>query len=93
MEIIDVSKILDHLHANNILHTAQYGFLKYHSTTTNLLECYNEWSVCIQDKNQTAVTYIDFHKAFDVVAHTKLMLRLSHYGIRGSVLEWLKKTF
>jgi len=40
-----------------------------------------------------AIIYLDFHKAFDVVSHTKLMLRLSHYGIRGSVLSWLKNVF
>jgi len=40
-----------------------------------------------------AIIYLDFHKAFDVVSHTKLMLRLSHYSIRGSVLSWLKNVF
>ena len=40
-----------------------------------------------------AIVYLDFHKAFDVVSHTKLMLRLPYYGIRGSVLSWLKNFF
>jgi len=35
----------------NILHAAQHGFLKRHSTATNLLECFNDWTVSIQDKN------------------------------------------
>jgi len=48
-----------------------------------------QWTVCIQDKNQIAIVYHDFHKAFHVVSHTKLMLRLSHYYIRESVLSWL----
>ena len=63
-----ISKIMerivaDHLHTNNILHAAQHGFLKRHSTATNLLERFNDWTVCIQDKYQIAVAYIDFHKA------------------------------
>ena len=64
MEKIVAGKIIDHLHTNNILHAAQHGFLKRHSTATNLLECFNDWTVCIQDKNQIAVAYIDFYKAF-----------------------------
>jgi len=33
--------------------------------------------------------YIDFSKAFDV-SHSKLFARLYSYGIRGSILLWLK---
>jgi len=40
-----------------------------------------------------AIVYLDFHKAFDFVSHTKLMFRLFHYGIRGSVLSLLKDFF
>ena len=38
------------------------------------------------------MAYIDFSKAFDVVSHPyKLFARLHSYGIRGTVLQWLKK--
>ena len=37
--------------------------------------------------------YIDCRKAFDVISHSKLMIRLFHYGIRGAVLLWLKNCF
>ena len=40
-----------------------------------------------------AVVYIDFAKAFDVVSHKKLFLRLSSYGIRGNLLSWLQELF
>ena len=40
-----------------------------------------------------AVVYIDFAKAFDVVSHKKLFLRLFSYGIRGKLLSWLQKLF
>jgi len=52
---------------NGIIHPAQHGFVKQHSTCTNLLE------------------------SFDVVSHNKLFARLYSYGIRGSILLWLKK--
>jgi len=37
--------------------------------------------------------YIDFSKAFDVVSHPKLFARLDSYGIRGTVLTWIKNFF
>ena len=93
MEKIVSWKIIDHLHANNILHRAQHGFLKRRSTSTNLLETLNDWTVCLQSKCQVTVVYIDFRKAFDIVSHQKLYTRLYSYGIRGTVLLWLKKFF
>ena len=69
LERIVTSKILDHLRTNNILCSAQHGFLKRRSTCTNLLECFNDWTVCVQSRLQTAVVYVDFAKAFDVISH------------------------
>ena len=68
-------------------------FLKGRSTSTNLLESYNEWTVCVQSKSQITIVYIDFQKAFDVVCHSKLFAKLFSYGIRGTVLLWLKNFF
>jgi len=69
LERIVVGRIVDHLHYNNILHSAQHGFLKSRSTCTNLLESLNDWSIIVQSRQQVAIVYIDFSKAFDVVSH------------------------
>ena len=50
----------------------------------------NDCTLCVQSKEQVAIVHIDFSKAFDVVSHSKLFTRLYSYGIRGSVLSWLK---
>jgi len=34
--------------------------------------------------------FLDFSKAFDKVPHECLFLKLSHYGIQGAVLSWIK---
>ena len=34
--------------------------------------------------------FIDFQKAFDTVDYNILLDKLSHYGIRGSSLEWFQ---
>ena len=88
METVLSNKIYAHLQQNNILHRSQHGFCKNHSTTTNLLACFNDWTLTI--KEQHVIVYIDFSKAFDVVSHPKLFARLYSYGIRGTVLTWLK---
>jgi len=86
MERIVTSEILDHLYLDNIMSSAQHGFLRRRSTCTKLLECFNDWTVCVQSRQQTAIVYIDFAKAFDVVSHKKLFAKLYSYGIRGPVL-------
>ena len=93
MERIVSRKVCDHLRLNNILSPDQHGFLNKRSTCTNLLKCYNDWSLSIQSREQTTVIYVDFSKAFDVVSHAKLFYRLHSYGIRENVLLWLKSFF
>jgi len=59
------------------------------STTTNLLESFNDWTISIQTRKPVTVAYIDFAKAFDTVSHPKLLHRLRQYGIDGSLLDWI----
>ena len=70
-----------------------YGFLKGRSTCSNLLECLNDWTINLQDGNGTTIVYIDFGKAFDVVSHNKLFIRLQSYGVQGNLLLWLRRFF
>ena len=44
----------------------------------------------MQMGKQTDLILLDFSKAFDKVAHEKLLLKLHHYGIRGDTLKWKK---
>ena len=38
----------------------------------------------------TVIAYIDFQRAFDAISHTKLIYKLSHYGIEGNLLFWIQ---
>jgi len=46
--------------------------LSRRSTTTNLLEKLDDWTLALNDKASVATIYIDYSKAFDVVCHSKL---------------------
>ena len=46
-----------------------------------------------EDKNngrQTDMIIPDFSKAFDRVSHLRLLAKLHHNGIRGSIYNWIK---
>ena len=36
------------------------------------------------------VAYLDFRKAFDLVSHKHLLLKLQKHGINGQVWNWVK---
>ena len=40
------------------------------------LECFNDWTVCVQSRQQTPIVYIYFGKAFDVVLHKKVIRKI-----------------
>ena len=50
----------------------------------------DELSKTMQMGKQTDLILLDFSKAFDKVAHEKLIQKLHHYGIRGNTLKWIK---
>ena len=36
------------------------------------------------------MAYLDFRKAFDLVSHEHLIYKLSKYGIKGQILNWIR---
>ena len=50
----------------------------------------DEISKNMQMGQQTDLILLDFSKAFDKVAHKKLISKLHFYGIRGNTLFWIK---
>ena len=89
LERVVSSKIYSHLMRNNILHPEQHGFVRGKSTCTNLLESLNDWTRNIQDGFPTVVIYIDFCKAFDVVQHDELFVKLQAIGMMVSAVNYL----
>ena len=76
-------------HATPLIHDNQHGFLKNKSCVSNLA-CYTDFiSKTFDMKSQTHSIYTDFQRAFDVVPHELLLLKISRkFGIEGNALNW-----
>ena len=83
--------IQDHLQSllrkKRTIHCDQHGFQERCSCITPLLKCLNDWT---DNKIQTDAIYLDFAKAFDIVPHKRIILKLHQAGIRGLVLDWIR---
>ena len=44
----------------------------------------------MNSKKQVDTLTLDFSKALDRVLHQRLLYKLSHYGIQGSLLSWIQ---
>jgi len=42
---------------------------------------------------QVDIGILDFSKAYDKVAHSRLVQKLEFYGIRGKPLQWITSFF
>jgi hypothetical protein len=89
METVIKDQILDFLLRNKLISKHQHGFMRHHSTATNLLECTHDWFVGLSNSNNIDVIYVDFSKAFDSIVFSKLLSKLEQCGITGTLLKWL----
>jgi hypothetical protein len=89
-ESIIKDKLLSYLNSNALISKAQHGFLKSHSTVTNLMEALNDWTSCLDHKKSVRILYVDFAKAFDSVSSSKLLIKLKGFGIEGLLLSGIK---
>ena len=89
MEHIMVSQISRHLDTHKILLKNQHGFLSRLSCETQLLEFVQELHDNLNNGQQVDAIIMDFSKAFDKVAHNRLLHKLDNYGISGKANRWI----
>ena len=83
MEHVIHSNIMLHFDNYNILTDQQHSFRRNRSSESQLLLRTNDFAKTLHKIRQTDVIIMNFSKAFDVVPHNKLLLKLDHYGIHG----------
>ena len=70
----------------------QFGFIPDRSSVQQMLVFYTAVLHVrgFNSRTQTDAIYLDIKKAFDVVSHTKLLFKLSTYGISGELHNWFR---
>ena len=89
-ESIIRDQVMTHLVNNELFTSSQHGFVAGKSCTTQLTECIDLWTNIIEKGGYLDVVYLDFVKAFDKVAHNRLIRKLEAYGINGEILNWIQ---
>ena len=90
LEKIICDQLMEFIEEKQLISCEQHGFQKRCSCVTQLLECLSDWTTSFDENVGVDVVYLDFRKAFDTVAHRRLLYKLHHLGIRGHLLGWLE---
>ena len=81
--------MIDFIEKNNILSETQFGFRKGLSTEAAIIQFLDDIHKGLNDRQYTAAVFMDLSKAFDVLDHNILKLKLEHYGFRGIFLDFI----
>ena len=92
MEHIIFSHIMSRFEEFKILSDIQHGFRKYYSCETQLLITLEDLAINLDHGKQSDIILLDFAiaKAFDTVPHQRLLLKLHHYCIQGTINKWIQ---
>ena len=72
---------MNHLERYKILSNLQHGYRNGCSTETQLLKVIDLFAKSLENKTQTDAISLDFSRAFDVVPHHRLILKMKYYGL------------
>ena len=78
------------LEKHEILHTLQFGFRASHSINHALVSLTEAIKNSLDNRKFGCEIFIDLQKTFDTVNHNILLMKLEHYGIRGTALDLFK---
>ena len=84
------SHLMNFFENNHILCEQQHGFKKHRSSESQLLTTVQDLASALDNSQQIDAIHLDFSKAFDKVLHQRLLIKLEHYGVRGTILQWIK---
>ena len=90
MEHVVLSHLAKHLRDNGILTDEQHGFRQCLSCETQLITAAHDWATSLNNKGQVDAVLLDISKAFDKVAHNRLLAKLRYYGVEENTLGWIK---
>ena len=75
---------------NETLYELQFGFRANHSISHALVSLTEAINNSLDNRKFGCGIFIDLQKAFDTVNHNILLMKLEHYGIKGTTFDWFK---
>ena len=91
LEHIIHTNIIKHCNTHNIITDRQHGFRTQHSCESQLIITTEEIQRKLDKRKQVDMIILDFSKAFDTVAHNRLLAKLQAYGITSKTQNWICK--
>jgi len=76
MERVIAHDTLINLRRHNVISKQQHGFLSRRSTTSNLLETLNDWTLALNYGKSICIANVDFAKVFKSVCTSKLLCKI-----------------
>ena len=78
------------LEKHEIWYSLQFGFCASHSINHALVSLTEAIKNSLDNRKFGCGIFIDLQKALDTVNHHILLMKLEHYGIRGTTLNWFE---
>lgn len=89
IEHVIYSHVMRHLDQHKALSNVQHGFRARRSCETQLLTTIHKIWNENEHATQVDAVILDFAKAFDTVPHRRLLHKLDHFGVNGSLHQWI----
>lgn len=83
-------RLVEFFDVNKVLSKNQFGFTRGLSTADAMYKLVSEITNKLNLGRKCIAVFLDLAKAFDTVPHDRLLKVLSHYGVRGVVLDLFK---
>jgi hypothetical protein len=74
-----------HANTQNIIYPFHHGFQRGLSCELQLIEFIDDVAKNLDQGKQTDCLIMDFSKTFDMVSHSLIIHKLTHYGITGKM--------
>ena len=90
LELVMHEQLYKYFENNQLLDPKQFGFRKHRSTIQAVQQLLDNIYQAFESKTPAASLHFDLTKAFDMINHELLLLKLEFYGLDSSALMLLK---